>query len=90
MPGITLLRAETRPAASPRYVTRFSDLTLDDLPRVGGKNASLGELVRSLGAQGIRVPAGFALTADAFRLHLQAPGSTSRSTPSSTGSISRT
>jgi pyruvate,water dikinase len=70
------LQAEVPRAAPParRYVAGFSDLTLDDLPRVGGKNASLGELVRSLGAQGIRVPAGFALTADAFRLHLQAAG----------------
>jgi pyruvate,water dikinase len=55
-------------------VIRFADLTLDDLPRVGGKNASLGEMVRSLRAQGLRVPDGFALSADAFRLHLRASG----------------
>ncbi|HEU5169899.1 MAG TPA: phosphoenolpyruvate synthase [Gemmatimonadales bacterium] len=57
-----------------QYVLRFADLTLDDLPRVGGKNASLGELVRALGARGVRVPDGFALTADVFRLHLDAAG----------------
>jgi pyruvate, water dikinase len=38
---------------------------------VGGKNASLGELLRSLEPQGIRVPDGFAITAEAFRLHLR-------------------
>jgi pyruvate,water dikinase len=40
------------------------------MARVGGKNASLGELIRSLGAAGIRVPDGFAITTDAFRAHL--------------------
>jgi pyruvate,water dikinase len=74
MPLTMLPRADTPPVTARRYVARFADLTLDDLPRVGGKNASLGELVRSLGARGIRVPDGFALTADAFRLHLETAG----------------
>ncbi len=45
----------------------FSELGLADLEQVGGKNSSLGEMVRSLSAAGVRVPDGFATTADAFR-----------------------
>jgi pyruvate,water dikinase len=37
-----------------------------DVPLVGGKNASLGEMVQRLGKQGVRVPAGFATTAQAY------------------------
>jgi pyruvate,water dikinase len=54
-----------------RYVVPFREVALDALPRVGGKNASLGELIRALVPRGIRVPDGFAVTADAFRLHLR-------------------
>jgi pyruvate,water dikinase len=49
------------------YVRWFDDLGTGDVPTVGGKNASLGEMVRTLAARGIRVPAGFATTAEAFR-----------------------
>jgi pyruvate,water dikinase len=45
----------------------FEDLGIADVPRVGGKNASLGEMVRELGQSGVRVPAGYATTADAYR-----------------------
>ncbi|MGN6130338.1 MAG: phosphoenolpyruvate synthase, partial [Nocardioidaceae bacterium] len=44
----------------------FSDLGLDDLDQVGGKNASLGEMISNLADLGVRVPDGFATTADAF------------------------
>lgn len=44
----------------------FGSLGLGDVALVGGKNASLGELVRHLSAQGVKVPDGFATTADAF------------------------
>jgi pyruvate, water dikinase len=59
-----------------KYVIPFQDVELSDVPRVGGKNASLGELIRHLGGAGVkvRVPSGFAVTADAFRLHLRANG----------------
>ena len=53
--------------ASSDAVLDFSDITLADLPRVGGKNASLGELFRSLKPQGVGVLDGFATTADAYR-----------------------
>ncbi len=48
----------------------FSDLTLEDVPLVGGKNASLGEMVRELTGAGIHVPNGFAITAEAYRQFL--------------------
>jgi len=46
-------------------------LRMRDLPQVGGKNASLGEMIGELEAAGIRVPGGFATTADAFREFLR-------------------
>jgi pyruvate, water dikinase len=50
-----------------RYIRFFDELGIDDVPTVGGKNASLGELTRALTAAGVRVPFGFALTAEAYR-----------------------
>ncbi len=44
----------------------FTQLGMRDVPLVGGKNASLGEMIRALGGVGIRVPQGFATTASAF------------------------
>jgi pyruvate,water dikinase len=55
-------------------VLPFSALTLADVPKVGGKNASLGEMVRALSARGVAVPDGFATTADAFRAFLARDG----------------
>jgi pyruvate,water dikinase len=55
-------------------VAWLKDLRLADLPQVGGKNASLGEMTGALAAAGIRVPGGFATTADAFREFLAADG----------------
>ena len=45
----------------------FSELGLADLDQVGGKNSSLGEMIRGLASAGVRVPNGFATTADAYR-----------------------
>jgi pyruvate,water dikinase len=53
------------------YVIPFRELDLSRVPEVGGKNASLGELIRELAPKGIAVPDGFAITAAAFRLHLE-------------------
>ncbi len=50
-----------------KYILFFSQLNMQDLERVGGKNASLGEMYNSLKSAGIRIPEGFALTADAYR-----------------------
>ncbi|CAN5276784.1 phosphoenolpyruvate synthase [soil metagenome] len=52
----------------------LSDVRLDDVGIVGGKNASLGELIHNLSAAGVRVPSGFATTADAFRRFLVSTG----------------
>ncbi len=57
-----------------RLTILLADVTLDSLPRVGGKNASLGEMIRELGAAGVRVPEGFALTTSAYQLHLREAG----------------
>lgn len=57
-----------------RYVFPFSQLRMTDVDRVGGKNASLGELLSQLTAAGIRVPDGFATTAEAFRIFLKESG----------------
>jgi len=53
--------------ATKDYVRWFSDIRLADVPAVGGKNASLGELYSTLSRQGVRVPNGFTLTAEAYR-----------------------
>ncbi len=52
----------------------FENLCLDDVPLVGGKNASLGEMVSKLASEGIKVPGGFAVTAQAYRLLLAESG----------------
>lgn len=52
------------------YIRRFSELGIDDVPLVGGKNASLGEMYQALSGKGVRVPNGFATTAQAFRDYL--------------------
>ena len=49
------------------YVIPFDQLRMTDVPVVGGKNASLGEMISQLEGQGVRVPGGFATTAQAFR-----------------------
>ena len=53
-----------------RFTIPFGDLGLNDIAQVGGKNASLGELLRELAPLGVRVADGFAITAEAFRSHL--------------------
>ena len=58
----------------PLYARPFKDITLDDLPLVGGKNASIGEMVRELSSKGIQVPDGFAITADAYHHFIQEAG----------------
>ena len=50
-----------------RLVIPFEELRMTDVEVVGGKNASLGELISQLSASGVQVPGGFATTADAFR-----------------------
>jgi pyruvate,water dikinase len=53
-----------------KYCIPLAHLRIADVAQAGGKNASLGEMISTLSASGIRVPGGFALTAEAFRLFL--------------------
>jgi pyruvate,water dikinase len=53
-----------------KYVRRFRELGIDDVPLVGGKNASLGEMYQALSGEGVKVPNGFATTAQAYRDYL--------------------
>src|SRR6202521_337393 len=59
---------------SEAYVSPCDHLRMQDVARVGGKNASLGEMISQLGPLGVRVPGGFATTAAAFREFLGANG----------------
>lgn len=60
--------------AGKNYAIWFDAVSRTDVPSVGGKNASLGEMVARLGAEGIRVPGGYAMTAAAYRRFLEANG----------------
>lgn len=57
-----------------KFIRWFSELGMDDVALVGGKNASLGEMYRELSPAGIRVPNGFAVTAEAYRHVLDRAG----------------
>ena len=54
-----------------KWVRWFAEVGIDDVALVGGKNASLGEMLRELSSAGVPVPDGFAITADAFRHFVQ-------------------
>jgi len=56
---------------SNKYIKFFNQLTIKDVPSVGGKNASLGEMYRKLSGKGVRVPNGFATTAYAYNYFLE-------------------
>jgi pyruvate,water dikinase len=80
MENQTLIFQEQRTRQTPaapqnwHYVRRFDRIGIDDVALVGGKNASLGEMVRQLAPKGVRVPNGFAITADAYRYILDSAG----------------
>ena len=44
----------------------FNEINIEDVPRVGGKNASLGEMIKAVVPQGVNVPFGFATTSEAY------------------------
>src|SRR6185436_18737245 len=60
--------------AASKYVVWLRELRMTDLERVGGKNASLGEMIGGLSQAGVRVPGGFATTAQAYREFLAGSG----------------
>ncbi|OCX71519.1 phosphoenolpyruvate synthase [Acidithiobacillus thiooxidans] len=57
-----------------KYIRFFNEIHIEDVSLVGGKNASLGEMFQELTAQGVRVPNGFAVTAEAYRTMLDKAG----------------
>jgi len=57
-----------------QFIKFFNELTIKDVPRVGGKNASLGEMYQKLGKKGIHVPNGFATTAVAYNYFMSKSG----------------
>ena len=64
--------------AVPDYILSLEQVSMGDVPRVGGKNASLGEMIGSLSGLGVKVPGGFATTATAFLNTLESNGLTDR------------
>ena len=56
------------------FVKWFEELRIEDVPSVGGKNASLGEMIRNLGEKGVSVPGGFAITAYAYKYTIEKAG----------------
>jgi pyruvate, water dikinase len=64
----------SNPSLATALVVPFEQLRMTDVESVGGKNASLGEMISQLAASGVRVPGGFATTAHAFREFLQHEG----------------
>jgi len=73
----TAARVSKSQALSPstgRFIKWFGDISIEDVPLVGGKNASLGEMYRELTSQGVKVPDGFAITAEAYRHLLREAG----------------
>jgi pyruvate,water dikinase len=57
-------------ASQSKYIKWFFDISIEDISLVGGKNASLGEMYRELTPKGVKVPNGFAITAEAYRYFL--------------------
>ncbi|UCD13099.1 MAG: phosphoenolpyruvate synthase [Thermoplasmatales archaeon] len=56
------------------FIKWFEELGIGDVPLVGGKNASLGEMIRNLGEKGVSVPSGFAITAYAYKHMIEKAG----------------
>ncbi len=66
--------AEPQPEKKSAFIKWFADTGIEDVPLVGGKNASLGEMYRALAGQGVKVPNGFSITAEAYRYFLRETG----------------
>lgn len=54
-----------------KFIKKFEELCIKDIPIVGGKNASLGEMIQQLKSKGILIPSGFVVTAQAYNYHLR-------------------
>ena len=67
MSNVLPMGANHHPEPKATYLAAFENLRMADVDSVGGKNASLGEMISQLAGAGVRVPGGFATTAQAFR-----------------------
>ena len=57
-----------------KYILPFEQISIEDVSEAGGKNASLGEMIKSLSQKGVLVPSGYAVTAMAYRFYLKETG----------------
>ncbi|NET34219.1 MAG: phosphoenolpyruvate synthase [Cyanothece sp. SIO1E1] len=67
-------KAQRQSSKAQAFVLRFDEVGITDIPLVGGKNASLGEMIQNLTAKGVNVPMGFATTAYAYRYFVEQAG----------------
>ena len=65
-------KADSSQSGSPKFIKWFADIGIEDVPLVGGKNASRGEMFTEFTSQGVKVPDGFAVTAEGYRHFLRA------------------
>lgn len=70
----TIDRASSQPSKENALILWFEEVGIADIPLVGGKNASLGEMIQQLTPKGVNVPTGFATTAYAFRYFIEKAG----------------
>jgi pyruvate,water dikinase len=70
----TIDRASSQPSKENALILWFEEVGIADIPLVGGKNASLGEMIQQLNPKGVNVPTGFATTAYAFRYFIEKAG----------------
>src|SRR3989344_4238577 len=66
--------ANLKSGKSEKFILWFDEMSIEDVPLVGGKNASLGEMYRNLTKKGVKIPNGFAVTATAYNYLLEKAG----------------
>src|SRR3989344_4332206 len=71
---MTTQSSKKKSGLSGRFVVKMEEAGIDDVALVGGKNASLGEMLHELGSKGIRVPSGFIVTAEAYKVFIKDAG----------------
>ena len=71
---VTSATEKSSQSSKQSLVLWFDEVGIADVPLVGGKNASLGEMIQQLAAQGVSVPGGFSTTAKAYQYFIQASG----------------
>ena len=74
VPSMQQRTTESGDEAHPQYIRWFEEIGIGDVPVVGGKNASLGEMYRELSGEGVKVPNGFTITAEGYWHMISATG----------------